>query len=122
MSNLKANRWLVKSSGGFPVPWTPILAKRRDMYEISRDEAARRMGALHADGLDRARGAVDGTEPAPDFVDDDASVSTGPSRDQVLGIAEKDELERLGREVGLELDKRKSVKTLQAELIQHLGL
>ena len=116
---LLARRWLTKASAGAPVPWTPVLAKRKDMFEISQAEAARRLESLESDAARRAREAIEGIGDQPEFepVNDNAR----PSAEQVLAVTDKNDLESLGRIHGIELDKRKSVKTLQAELIAHLG-
>lgn len=94
-------KFLRNEKNGRILRYTPLLAKRRDMVPV-RDTAA-----APADEAD----VTEDTLP-PDGVD----------KDLILSMVDKDTLEQFGREHNVELDKRKAVKTLQAELIAHFKL
>lgn len=86
-------RLLRQEPGGHLFVWTDALAKRKDMIEVV---------------------------PAP--VVPDSVASGAPTADLVLGLVDKEALEAFGREHGIELDRRKSVKSMQADLIERMGL
>ena len=94
-------RWLKHEKNGTIWPYTEELAKRRDMRLVGEGKAKQ----------DRA---------APD----DAPAITGglPTAAQVHAMTDKGEIEDLANQFGIEIDKRKALKTLQAELIESLGL
>lgn len=95
-------KFLRNEKNGRIFDWTPLLARRRDMVPV-RD--------------------TDAPAPAPPPAGDDGDDGQGQVlRDLILSTVDKDALEEIGRDKGIELDKRKAVKTLQAELLEKLGL
>lgn len=103
-------RYLRKQGDSHLWPWTPILAKRKDMTEV-------------------VTGVVDPDAPAaaqekPETGGEDGGTETGlPSlAEQVLALVDKDELEAFGRQHGFEVDKRRSVVNIQNDILAHLGL
>ena len=104
-------RWLRKAKGDFtPWPWTEVLAARADMVEITDEEARRFLGAAPAVAV-----------PHED-AGGDKPVIPGMTADDILALVDKDQLVAIADDLGVELDKRKSVKSLQADLISALGL
>lgn len=100
-------RYLKKEDGSIYV-WTAALAKRTDMTEVTAAEA----------GFGKAKSAKPET-PADGGSDDDGGKGEGGDKtiDPLL-ITDKAELEALGRKFGLELDRRKPLKTLQAQVAE----
>lgn len=94
-------RYLRQEPGGHLFVWTEALAKRKDMTEAA--------SAAPANVPEETQEADAG---------DDAELTADAVRD----IADKDALEALGRKHDIELDRRKSVKKLQDELIERLEL
>lgn len=95
-------KFLRNEKNGRIFDWTPLLARRRDMVPV-RD--------------------ADAPAPVPPPAGDDDDDGQGQVlRDMILSTVDKDALEQIGRDNGIELDKRKAVKTLQAELLEKLGL
>lgn len=101
MSDKPSPRLLRQEPGGHLFVWTEALAKRKDMSEV------------HPEAPAAASAAVVPVETLED---------AEPSKDAILGLTEKDDLEAYGRKHGVELDRRKSVTKLQADLIERLGL
>lgn len=95
-------KFLRNEKNGRIFDYTPLLARRRDMVPV-RDHDEPAPAAI----------------PVPDGDDDGQNAEL---RDLILSMVDKDALEALGREHNIELDKRKAVKTLRAELIEKLGL
>ena len=102
-------RWLKKSGGAVPWPWTEALASRKDMMEISEDEA-------HS--LLRIDSAQPEAEPAPVNDPGDEAITA----DAIRAMTEKDALVEFAEGFGIVVDRRRSVKTMQDDLIQALGL
>lgn len=95
-------KFLRNEKNGRIFDWTPLLARRRDMVPV-RD--------------------TDAPAPAPPPPGDDDDDGQGQVlRDLILSTVDKDALEEIGRDNGIELDKRKAVKTLQDALLEKLGL
>lgn len=101
-----STKYLRNEKNGRIFQHTPILARRRDMVPV-RDTDEPKGDATADDGVDESG---DSLPPA------------GIDKDFILSMTSKDALEQFGRENGIELDKRKTVKTLQAELVDHFKL
>ncbi len=112
-------RYLLNESNGRVLPWTAQLHKRSDMRLIDQAEADAAQATLTAEQIEGARLITEGEEPPPA---PDPGMPIKVNADGILAITDKAELEAIGRSHGIELDKRKAVKTLQGELIEALGL
>ena len=104
-------QWLKHEKNGTIWPYTEELAKRRDMRLVGEAE--------------QEHGRVAGRQAVEDdAAADEAPAITGglPTAAQVHAMTDKGEIEDLANQFGIEIDKRKALKTLQAELIESLGL
>lgn len=104
-------RYLLNELNGRVLIWTPTLHKRSDMRTISEKEAE----AIMAEPRVAVASADADAEAEGDANDK-------PALEDIMRIRGKLYLEEIGRKHGIELDRRRTLKTLQAELIEHLGL
>jgi len=102
-------KFLRHEGNGRIFQYTPLLAKRRDMVPVRDTDEPKGKGKATAD-------------QAGDEAPEDTLPPAGVDKDMILSMVDKDTLEQFGRENGVELDKRKAVKTLQNELIAHFKL
>lgn len=110
-------RWVRKVNGTAPWPMTDALASRKDMMEISEDEAHSLLR------LDVGR-SVANPEPVFDPQLEAETPATGEAltADAVRAMTDKDALVEFAEGFGIVVDRRRSVKTMQDDLIQALGL
>lgn len=98
-------RWLKKVNSTVPWPWTEVLASRKDMTEITE---------AHARALLRA-------DDAPvQVVAEEPEAGETSFKDTILALDTKDSLVEFAESHGIDIDKRKSVKSMQAEIIESL--
>ena len=114
-------RYLISDTNGRVFIWTPELHKRKDMRIASKAEAEASIFALDREAEKRVAVASSGGAEPGDGVGSGVPSGT-PTIDDILGLTDKLAVEELARKFGHELDKRKSLKTLQSELITLLGL
>lgn len=105
-------RYLEQKGSGYVFPWTAELAKRQDMTEVSSPVAA----AFSANvPQQKDGGPLDGGVEQQD--ESERSLA-----ESILAAESKEDIEAIGAEHGFEVDKRKKLETLKAELLDHLGL
>lgn len=122
--NAKQQRYLISETNGRVFLWTPALHERKDMRLATEAEANRALAALNNEAAARVEAALN---PKPQEGDDDGQSQPQdtfplPTIDDIIGLTDKLHVEELGRKFGFEADRRKGLKTLQSELITHLGL
>lgn len=113
-------RFLLQGKTGKVLAYTPELAKRTDMAEVTKEVADAIRGNRPLPVQAQAP-APSEAKPSGQLPPEDPTPADLSEVDTVLAFDDKTALEEFARAKGLELDKRKSLANLKQEVLQFLG-
>lgn len=114
-------RFLLQSKTGKILAYTPDLAKRTDMTEVS-EEIANAIRASKPLPVQPQAPAPNDSKPSGQLPPEEQPPADLNDADTVLAFDDKTALEEWARGKGIELDRRKSLANLKQEVLTALGI